>query len=474
MFPLLLKIQQHILVLPLLVLVSSFLLTLSTSLQLTQPHSLLLQLKTTSSNTGGIGVGDPSREVGAVPRSNFLKRAVLLSTTAAAIGGTSSSTRTTALAFSPPAPKDTLSTTSSRGRRMAMTRTSSASTAGSISQSSKTVAYRSLSIDMPGYGVQVPVAMWSPSNTNNNNNNSDENSSSSTSSSSSAIYSHRISIKKIGSMLLGSDFIPQFLSKDFSLSPTYGGVLGGDGTVSSGGVSSRSAPVIILAHGYLGSRFDLSHIAEELAREGFTCLSPEYPESLASSYPTTTNNLDRTAITNQLLSYITTDLNLTPTSYGIVGHSLGCGTALNTGDKTWTRVCIAGPAVRRDGVDLGGNTLSIVSLGDGLLGGDRSRVDSMIPPSFDRIDESSLTTTTKYASKTALILDRPDAPNHISFLAGNVNDSMVTFLSPLLPVAQALSIPVLDFDRYKESRDSVVTAGVTVPLICGFFKQFLV
>jgi len=124
-----------------------------------------------------------------------------------------------------------------------------------------------------------------------------------------------------------------------------------------------------------------------------------------------------------------------------------------------------------------GNTLSIVSLGDGLV--NRDRVDSMIPSSFTRIEESTLSstitiTTTKYASQTALIIDRPDAPNHISFLAGNVNDSMVSFLSPLLPVAQTLSIPVLDFDRYKESRDSVVTASVTVPLIFGFFRQFLV
>jgi len=355
---------------------------------------------------------------------------------------------------------------------MAMTESSSSTTA-STQSSTKTVVYRSLSIEMPGYGVQVPVAMWSQNNDDN------ESSSLSATTTATAIYSHRISIKKIGSMLLGSDLIPQFLSKDFSLSPTFGGVLGGDGTSSfssSGGGESggSSAPVIILAHGYLGSRFDLSHIAEELAREGFICLSPEYPESLASSYTTTTSNIDRTAITNQLLSYLTTDLNLTPTSYGIVGHSLGCGTALITGDSTWTRVCIAGPAVRRDGVETGGNTLSIVSLGDGLV--NRDRVDSMIPSSFTRIEESTLssTTTTKYASKTALIIDRPDAPNHISFLAGNVNDSMVSFLSPLLPVAQTLSIPVLDFDRYKESRDSVVTASVTVPLIVGFFRQFLV
>lgn len=454
------------------ILMTSFLIKPSTPL--TQQHPL--RLKT---GCGG-GVGDGNREVGAVPRSNFLKRTLLLSTTAAGIiGGTLSSplfSRTAALAFSPP-PSSPSSSSSDRTTndnvtsKMVMTDSSTSSTS-TTSQSTRTVTYRSLSIDMPEYGVQVPVAMWSPNN--NDLEDTSKPSPTSTGTNTPAIYSHRISIKKIGKMLLGSDFLPQFLSKDFSLSPTYGGVLGGDGqsTVPGGG---SSAPVIILAHGYLGSRFDLSHIAEELAREGFTCLSPEFPESLASSYPITTSNIDRTAIVNRLLSYLQTDLHLTPTSYGIVGHSLGCGTALNTGDSTWTRVCIAGPCVRRDGIDLGGSTLSIVSTGDGLV--DRSRLGSMIPSSFDRIDESALAPSAAavvYASRTALVLDRSDAPNHISFLAGNVNDSMVTFLSPLLPVAQALSIPVLDFDKYKESRDSVATAGVTVPLICGFFRQFLV
>lgn len=346
---------------------------------------------------------------------------------------------------------------------------------------------------MPGYeGVRVPVAMWTPAG-------------SSSSSQKPAVYNHRISIKKIGTMLLGRDFIPQFLSRDFELSPTFPDVVGGDGMSSSSNgfddsVDSgldKSAPLIILAHGFLGSRFDLSHIGEELAREGFTVVSPEYPESLASSYTTippkqtdTTTTpppkkLDRSTITNNVLAYLTTtpSLSLKPSSYGILGHSLGCGTALSTGDDTWVRVCIAGPAVRRDtGSVAGQNTLSIVSMGDGLVGNDRSRVEAMIPSSFVRLDESSLSSTTtttttqknSYPHCATLIFDRPDAPNHISFLAGNTNDSMVSFLSPLLPVAQTLGIPVLDFDRYKDSRDSRQTAEVVVPLVCGYFRQYLV
>jgi hypothetical protein len=78
-----------------------------------------------------------------------------------------------------------------------------------------------------------------------------------------------------------------------------------------------------------------------------------------------------------------------------------------------------------------------------------------------------------FPSKAIVILDRPDAPNHISFLAGNANDAMVSFLSPLLPVAQALSIPVLDFDKYKVSRDSSATAKVVIPMVSAFLRQHM-
>jgi len=70
------------------------------------------------------------------------------------------------------------------------------------------------------------------------------------------LYSYPISFQKIRNMLLlGSDFIPQFLSNDFTLDPTYGCVLGDVGDVEDSGSGGRSAPVIILAIGYLNSRF---------------------------------------------------------------------------------------------------------------------------------------------------------------------------------------------------------------------------
>jgi hypothetical protein len=97
-----------------------------------------------------------------------------------------------------------------------------------------------------------------------------------------------------------------------------------------------------------------------------------------------------------------------------------------------------------------------------------------IPSDYVQLNEQAL--MEQLPNRAALIFDRPDSPNlfnHISFLAEGVNDAMVSFLSPLLPVAQALSIPVLDFDRYQSSRDSVATAEVVRPLVTRYLKQHM-
>ena len=62
-------------------------------------------------------------------------------------------------------------------------------------------------------------------------------------------------------LLAGWEFIPPFVKSDFALRPT----LGNDGIVYGDSMPMpKSGPVVLLAHGYLGSRFDLSHLAEEL------------------------------------------------------------------------------------------------------------------------------------------------------------------------------------------------------------------
>ena len=327
-----------------------------------------------------------------------------------------------------------------------------------ISQS--VVAFKELSLPIGEFGVEVPVGCWFPSH------DKDLLSSQSTKKPS---YNYRISVRRIGQMLAGWDFIPAFYARDYSLGPTRGGVADGfDVSLPTSG------PVIILAHGFLGSRFDLSHLAEALADEGFVCLAPEYPESLAATYDRI-DGLDRAVINDKLLQFLQNNLNVQGTKYGIVGHSLGCKTVLRTGDNNWARVLIAGVPRLPDGTAITGNALFISSMNDGAMSPARFGGAQGFPQDIVVLQEDALLASSngRLPSRAAILFDRPDAPNHISFLSESVNDSMIDFLSALLPVAKAFDIPLLDFDRYQVSRDSMQTAELVHPLIIQYLKQEL-
>ena len=60
-------------------------------------------------------------------------------------------------------------------------------------------------------------------------------------------------------------------------------------------------------------------------------------------------------------------------------------------------------------------------------------------------------------------------PCHISFLWREVDEAMASLLSPLLPLANALGLFLLDFDVYLETRDADTTAEVLVPALRRFF-----
>ena len=361
-----------------------------------------------------------------MPRKNFLASAALSSL--ALVGNTNP-----AIAFSASQPA-----------------AKAASFAAPPSAELSDVAYRALSLDF-GPGVTVPVAVWHPIKTD------------STVSSETAVYSHRISVAKIGDLLAGWDFIPSFASRNFELQPTLTSAKVYAAPRTNVMPLPSSGPVVVLAHGFLGSRFDLSHLAEELASQGFIVVSPEMPESLAASYPRT-DGMDRASIVNKLLDTIENDWMIRPSSYGIVGHSLGTGTVISSGDDTWTRVSIAGKPSER-----ASPALFIGSKNDGAVS--LSRIGAL-PSDYVMLDERSITSSDiLLPSKAAIIFDRSDAPNHISFLAEGPNDAMVQFLSPLLPVARAMDIPVLDFDKYAKVRDSRQTAELVVPLVSRYLKQ---
>ena len=50
---------------------------------------------------------------------------------------------------------------------------------------------------------------------------------------------------------------------------------------------------------------------------------------------------------------------------------------------------------------------------------------------------------------------------------------MVEFLSPLLPLARLLRVPVLDFDTYQSRPDSDATARAVLPAVLRFVEARL-
>mmetsp|Transcript_37057 Transcript_37057/g.99950 ORF Transcript_37057/g.99950 Transcript_37057/m.99950 type:complete len:126 (-) Transcript_37057:296-673(-) len=120
----------------------------------------------------------------------------------------------------------------------------------------------------------------------------------------------------------------------------------------------------------------------------------------------------------------------------------------------------------------------IASAGDNVIGLQRVQGELMAGPKTTKVtifDDASPPTGTTDKRAAVLFNDgfSPGAPppNHISFLSARTNDAMVDYLSPLLPLAKGLGVPLLDFDKYAASRDSVVTGERTIPIIARFFES---
>jgi hypothetical protein len=399
-----------------------------------------------------------------------------------------------------------------------------------------TIAYKTVALPIKEFGIEIPVACWYPTPTPTTIGIGIDSSSASTSTS--IKYNYRISLRRIGQLLAKWDFIPDFISRDFALDPSISlspsstiRVVDGQNisippsaaasttattiTTTTGGDGTK---VVFLAHGFLGSRLDLAYIAEDLARQGFVCIAPEYPESLEASYPRL-DGLSRTVINNNLLRCIQqqqqqqrdgsdsdSDASLFNMiskpiiSYSAIGHSLGCSTVLQMGDNSWNRILmgsgkapeipsLSSSSSGNSNNSVGGRLLFISSINDGPVtkwsGGIK------IPEGYTMLKESQLSSSSSSSSsgstsnndetniqqqqqiivipdRAALVFDRQDAPNHISYLSANTNDAMLSFLSPLLPITNALGIPVLDFDKYMISRDSARTGNILKPLISNF------
>ena len=84
----------------------------------------------------------------------------------------------------------------------------------------------------------------------------------------------------------------------------------------------RESCAIIFAHGYLGSRFDMLHLCEELAQCGFVVAAPDFAESLSGKVPL--REVTRQDIMEELLTRLQKEFAVK--HFGIVGHSAGGGT----------------------------------------------------------------------------------------------------------------------------------------------------
>ena len=154
----------------------------------------------------------------------------------------------------------------------------------SVQSVTNRVIYKPITLDE--LREKVPIATWYPSTLNGISSSDDR-------LTSRVIYEHGISVSKIGNKLAGWKVILLFVMRNFRLTPTYTNIVQLQSMKdSTPNFASSTLPVVLLAHGYLGSRFDLSHYAEDLGSEGFLVISPEYPESLADSYNLTTKPID--------------------------------------------------------------------------------------------------------------------------------------------------------------------------------------
>jgi len=243
-------------------------------------------------------------------------------------------------------------------------------------------------------------------------------------------------------------------------------VASGDSSIVPNATPAETKGGVIFAHGMLGSRYDMATLCERLAREGFAVSAADFAESISAPFKPN-EETTRINIINAERDILA---ELGAKEYGIVGHSAGGGSATTApGSFALGRCAVAG-AREYQGSD---PVFIVASAGDGVIPIDKVR---MAVPSSVKPVGLAKDLDFKRSRSAALIIDEPVLggeflPNHISFLDEEANAALVKFLSPLLPLARFLRLPVLDFDVYTERLDADVTATAVRPSIVEFFVE---
>lgn len=314
----------------------------------------------------------------------------------------------------------------------------------------------------------------------------------------STVYPHAVSVAKISRVLLGlGKWAPRWLDREVPL-PAAAGVR--SGVAPAGKVRGGC----VLCHGYLGSRFDLADFAEALAAAGFVVAAPEFAEALADpettprqQRPGTPPPSDPSASREEIMDATLREVldgrfDLRPGRDGLalLGQSAGAGTALRT-PGPFARVAIAGFNPPDPGSVAQDPLLVIASEGDGVISlkprekgrfgpnpGIMAAVDAL-PGEVRRYAGSAVGELQRAAEagsapqQAFVAYEGEGSPNHISFLSSRTNDAMIETLSPLLPLATALDIPMLDFDVYAKTLDSDKVAAELVPAVVSWLCAVL-
>ena len=243
---------------------------------------------------------------------------------------------------------------------------------------------------------------------------------------------------------------------------------------------ARDGDAILFAHGFLGSVYDFAHAAEALAADGFTVVAPELPESLCASYvpPDGLGREEIIAAARELVG--------APGRWGIFGHSAGAGSTLfQPGAYELGRAAFAGGAGRIASYTSSDPLFLCSSNGDGCnafmgmgAGADLRPLLAAAGPGgqpttlFASLSEA-YATPQRPPKRGAFVFASDNSPAplpcHVSFLWSEVDEAMVSLLSPLLPVAKGLGLFLLDFDVYRANRDAEQTAAALVPALRRFF-----
>ena len=137
--------------------------------------------------------------------------------------------------------------------------------ASNAAPSAAAIGYDDVVLDLP-CGARVPACVWLPNTVED---------------APPASYKYRISAGRLVKTILGLP-TPDAIARTFALDAP--GVQSAPGATVKDGT-----PVVVVAHGFLGTRFDLSKFGEALAREGAVAIAPDFDETLAGSYTPDSN-----------------------------------------------------------------------------------------------------------------------------------------------------------------------------------------